>query len=1825
MKKFLFYFLILALLVLPVFAANQTQTTKQDDIEQTITLINQHKYDAALKLIYSVKVPSNKEARVRYYLAKIKALENTPYYANDLVESKTDPTKFTNKQKQDAIKESYKELWNLRTTLVNMPYEKDKKYLGWSVYSQIDPESLYDALVDTFINNQVGENTKILEESYKLAGKGREGIREYWRIQYIIEEIEKQNIKVPDSVYKEKILELAKFFEAIATGNNKYKGEFEKYFFNAETTRGKYEAALRSGEFYQQAGQFDKAHDISEYCAPLEIKNNACVSLKNSLERSDASITSTVPQNYKPNTALSVKFRANNLRQVDFNIYKLSLKQMQDKIRDFKTLTPYKTYTQDLTYDKPYTPKEFTFELPGLDRGFYILALKLGKNSYQYNYINVTDLAFFVTKRYVNEDFENSDKNIHFYTLSAHNGQPLSATISAEGLNTIQSNKEGIASVESNQSLRNVVAKYKDNYALTNTFGENSYYSRRTISGPRSSAKIYINTDRSIYKPGEDVQIVFNVVDNSANQYFTYQGPEKLNVTINDASYKNVAKAEVSLDNFGQAVYTFKVPKDTRLGNFSINAKLGNGSSHGSFQVEEFKQPEFTLTLNTPDSTYTFNKPVTIDGQATYYSGEALANAKVKYTITKSAFYPCCYRWDSFEFEYEDPINAETKTDKYGNFKITFTPKAKKEKSLPARYFINAEVTGTNGHTISGGTGISVSTKKYFFKMEQNKGFFLTNEENYLTLNLLNAAGKPQKGKAIFEIFETKPKEDKVRGTAYNYNFDIDEKSIYDTELNFKGNEIVQKLPELKEGFYAAKLKIDNEESQMIIFAMFDSNKPSLDVGKVTLLENKKYIVGENARILFGANEAKGPKYVEIYKNGVFIKRLKFSNQPLQIFTLPILPEYQGGISLLFFGVYDYQLYEGWTQIEVPYVGKDAEVKLDTPENLEPGKKAELNLNATVDGKPLQNARAMITVYDKALDYYRKHNFSLPSPYVQKFGYWRTSGSLSQIPFDNRVLGFSYTPTSETMKLLSLKNQNRYMRNYAEGRAVGGYSSSLKTAKASNSSFARTEAQSLDGVAAVNENIAATRSDFAPTAYFNPRADLKDGKATFNFKMPDNLTEWTAAAIVFSKTLQTGKTQVNFKTRKELTLRLETPTFLRQDDKIVIKTLAKNNTKKTLQGEVSLTLNVNGETAENSFKPQQISLKVGEEKTLTWSYTAPKDLGEITVTAAIRSGNMIDGETRTLPLLTSLQYLPNSKTIALKEGANSLQLSPVKEGEVLSAAHLTLDTSLLVPIISAMPLLSEQTFKTITGTIDRYLPLAIVNELYTKYPDFKKAAKQIERKTRTEEWNKQTSEILLKDTELSPWYNLSKGGREVDNLINIFDAATVAKKQRNYEEDLKKYQNSDGGFTWIKGGKSSLYITLYVLDRLAEASYFGVKPPMTVTQNALKYLHEEYKKFDFSKPHCPFEAIYYAYVISAFDKTLLVQDTRKEVQTLADYIDNQKEILAPLGQVYMTVIYHRLGYTQKAKKYINRLFETVQENDITGTSFAMEKRSWQWFHDSLNLHAEALRMLLEVDPNSPRIDGLIKWIMFNKKATMWGSTTNAAKAVYALLDAIKTWNVLSQNKHYDISWNGQNYSLDFGPLTKENKTVFSVYAPQANNESLKATITQNTTNVQGKKTTKTLPSFATLSNLIISNLPQEASPKGVLNITKDYYLIEGNNVRPLKENETIKVGSKIQVRLTIKAEHNFSFVMIQDRKPAAFDTDKLLSGWAWDGLSRYEDLQLAQTNFFMDYVPVGTYELKYILRPTAEGVFNVGASVMQSMFAPEISAHSNSFIIKVVK
>ena len=49
----------------------------------------------------------------------------------------------------------------------------------------------------------------------------------------------------------------------------------------------------------------------------------------------------------------------------------------------------------------------------------------------------------------------------------------------------------------------------------------------------------------------------------------------------------------------------------------------------------------------------------------------------------------------------------------------------------------------------------------------------------------------------------------------------------------------------------------------------------------------------------------------------------------------------------------------------------------------------------------------------------------------------------------------------------------------------------------------------------------------------------------------------------------------------------------------------------------------------------------------------------------------------------------------------------------------------------------------------------------------------------------------------------------------------------------------------------------------------------------------------------------------------------------------------------------------------------------------------------------------------------------------------------------------------------------------------------------------------------------------------------------------------------------------------------------------------------------------MSRLPHGEYVLRYRLRATTPGTYKAGAAVLQSRYAPEIAAHSDSFTLKV--
>jgi hypothetical protein len=90
------------------------------------------------------------------------------------------------------------------------------------------------------------------------------------------------------------------------------------------------------------------------------------------------------------------------------------------------------------------------------------------------------------------------------------------------------------------------------------------------------------------------------------------------------------------------------------------------------------------------------------------------------------------------------------------------------------------------------------------------------------------------------------------------------------------------------------------------------------------------------------------------------------------------------------------------------------------------------------------------------------------------------------------------------------------------------------------------------------------------------------------------------------------------------------------------------------------------------------------------------------------------------------------------------------------------------------------------------------------------------------------------------------------------------------------------------------------------------------------------------------------------------------------------------------------------------------------------------------------------------------------------------------------------------------------------------------------------------------------------------------------------------------------------------FVHMKDMRASGFEPINVISRYKYqDGLGYYECTKDAATNFFMEYLPKGTYVFEYPLRVAHQGNFSNGITTIQCMYAPEFTSHSEGIRVKV--
>ena len=114
--------------------------------------------------------------------------------------------------------------------------------------------------------------------------------------------------------------------------------------------------------------------------------------------------------------------------------------------------------------------------------------------------------------------------------------------------------------------------------------------------------------------------------------------------------------------------------------------------------------------------------------------------------------------------------------------------------------------------------------------------------------------------------------------------------------------------------------------------------------------------------------------------------------------------------------------------------------------------------------------------------------------------------------------------------------------------------------------------------------------------------------------------------------------------------------------------------------------------------------------------------------------------------------------------------------------------------------------------------------------------------------------------------------------------------------------------------------------------------------------------------------------------------------------------------------------------------------------------------------------------------------------------------------------------------------------------------------------------------------------------------------------------------DSMAVGERVTVRLTLKVAADMDYVAIVDDRPACLEpVEQLPSPIYAEGLRFYRENRDSSTRIFIDRLPKCTYVLTYDMWVNNAGSYTSGIATVQSEYAPRYSAHSGGKAIDVAE
>ena len=1443
------------------------------------------------------------------------------------------------------------------------------------------------------------------------------------------------------------------------------------------------------------------------------------------------------------------------------------------------------------------------------------------------------------------------DGTLELVVVDAVSGQPVSeaeVTIYTEKgggyspQQTYQADKQGTLKLDflnSNKYWYNAHTAADNAMPILNLW-KNDYYYKES----KRKEVLQLFTDRSIYRPGQTVYVsgLAYEMEKDSTRVLT---DKKYTVSLYDANNNETGKVEVRTNGFGSFSGQFVLPSPCLTGYFSLRA----ADTSVSFKVEEYKRPTFDVTFEPVKVEYQVGDSIEVVGMAKTFAGAPVQNARVHYNISRS------YAWVwRFMGRGSARWEGEAMTDADGKFSVPvhFEIDSDRRES-PLWYYtynIQADVTDGAGETQQANLSLPLGSTSMVLNMDNLPDNLVKEKKLEIKLTAMNLSGEPVDTPVTYQVVEMEEQKDGQEKEG---------RKVLTGTVEANKSFVPEAIYALPSGNYRLKLSAKDTQGRectasknFLLFSLNDKRPPFV-ITDWFYQDGLEFDAASPATVYIGSSEKNVYLLYDVFAGNKRLesKRIELSDSVVS-FRFPYKKEYGDGILVSMAFVKDGRLYSHNARIMKPAPEKKLQLKWTTfRDKLRPGQQEEWKLTVLYpDGRPAE-AEMLATMYDASLDkIYSAHklDFGVDFHYVVPLTYWNTSYMRNAylyvdfplkrfravpleyseliIPSTGRmeavVVGYGGSPRATLTGALKIRGRsaaNAVMNQEAVTDMV------LQEEMVETSAQEKAEMGSSEELAETGD--IQIRENFAETAFFYPQLRTNEkGEVSISFVLPESLTRWKFMGLAHTRNVDYGKIEATATASKEFMLQPNMPRFVRVGDKANIAASLMNLSDKGVKGTVRMEL-FNPETEKVFYsQKQKFDVKGGETGHVNFTFEVSDKYAVMACRMVADGDTFSDGEQRYIPVLTDKQWVTETVPLNVNgEGVHTFSLENLfnKHSKTASEQRLTVEFTAHPAwyAVQALPVVAHPQNEDALSWATAYYAHSLAAYIVKENPRIKQVFDSWKAQGGTKETfmsnlqkNQELKNILLAET---PWLaEATNEAEQKQRIATLFDLNTMNSQLAVSVEKLGELQNADGAWSWYKGMQGSRYVTTQVMEMLVRLNALTHQDAdsrmQPMIQKGFEYLGkqaaEEYKSMKEAEKKGavgirPSEQVLRYLYICALDGKAPVDE--KVNRYFIDKLSGEGKELTIYEKALGAIILQQAGKVAEAKLFMQSLMEYSVVTDEMGRYFDTPKARYSWFSYKIPTEVAAMEAIQRITKDTKAIDEMKRWLLKQKQTQTWETPIATADAVYALMATGAS----------DLLANTGGVEITLG------KEVIRTPADDAIGY-IKKTVSGDVMNIKKVSVDKegTGMGWGAVYAQYLESMDQIGEQGNGLSVSRQLY--KGDEA--LNESAPLKVGDKITVRLTVKADRDMDFVQIKDDRAACMEPLQAVSGFRWgNGLGYYQATKDASTQFFIDQMRKGTYVIEYQVYVNRTGEYQAGIATVQSAYAPEFGGHTGGYRVMV--